>query len=190
MPKRIDFRLTEEEVQIVDEAIKHAPEAEVRQRAMAIKGLHLGHSAEVVAEMSGVQVVSVYNWHKRWLAEGIAGLKNRPKSGRPANTDQAYRDLLAEVIEQDPAELGYGFTFWTAGRLQAHMAKVTGMGLSANRFRDLLKRCGYVYRQPTHDLSDLQDPKAREAAQGLLDWLKKTPSSTKPSSFSLWTKRP
>jgi len=190
MPKRIDYRLTEEQAHIVDEAINHAPEPEVRQRAIAIKGLHLGHSAEAVAEMSGVQMVSVYNWHKRWLAEGIVGLKNRPKSGRPANTDQTYRDLLAEVIEQDPAELGYGFTFWTAGRLQAHMAKVTGMGLSANRFRVLLKRCGYVYRQPTHDLSDLQDPQARDAAQELLDWLKKTPFSTKPSSFSLWTKQP
>lgn len=190
MPKRIDFRLTEEQVRVLDEAINHAPEPEVRQRAMAIKALHLGQSAETVAEMSGVEIVSIYNWHKRWVAEGIVGLKNRPKSGRPANTDQAYRDLLGEVIEQDPGELGYGFTFWTAGRLQAHMEKITGKKLSANRFRVLLKRCGYVYRQPTHDLSDLQDPRAREAAQELLDWLKKTPSSTKPSSFSLWTKRP
>ena len=78
----------------------------------------------------------------------------------------------------------------TAGRLLTHMEKETGVRLSPNRFRALLKRCGYVYRQPTHDLSDLQDPKAKEAAQELLDWLKKTPSSTKPSSFSLWTKRP
>lgn len=190
MPKRIDYRLTDEQVQVVDEAINHASEPEVRQRAMAIKALHLGHSVETVAEMVGVQMVSIYNWHKRWVTGGIAGLKNRPKSGRPANTNEVYRDLLAEVIEHDPADLGYGFTFWTAGRLQAHMAKVTGVGLSANRFRALLKRCGYVYRHPTHDLSDLQDPKAHDAAQELLDWLKKTPFSTGPSSFSLWTKRP
>src|SRR5574342_308745 len=106
MPKRIDYRLTDEQERVLEEAIKHAPEPEVRQRAMAIKGLQLGHSAETIAEMSGVQVVSIYNWHRRWNAEGIAGLKNRPKSGRPANTDQAYRDLLSEVIEQDPAEWG------------------------------------------------------------------------------------
>lgn len=190
MPKRIDYQLTEEAVHSLDEAINHAPEPEVRQRAMALKLLHLGHATEEVAEMLAVDVGSIYNWRKRWLAEGISGLKNRPRSGRPPNAGQAYRDLLAEVIEQDPAELGYGFTFWTAGRLKAHLEKVTGVQLSANRFRALLKGCGYVYRQPTHDLSDLQDPQAREAAQELLDWLKKTPSSTKPSSFSLWTKRP
>jgi len=190
MAKRIDYRLTDEQVQIVDDAIKHAPESEVRQRAMAVKALHLGHSVQAVAEMMAVKLVSIYNWHKRWMAEGLAGLKNRPKSGRPAKTNQTYRDLLADVIEQDPTELDYGFTFWTAGRLKTHLEKVTGVRLSSNRFRALLKQCGYVYRQPTHDLSGLQDPAARDAAQALLEWLKKTPYSTKPSSFSLWTKRP
>ena len=190
MPKRIDYRLTEEAVQTLDEAINHAPEPEVRQRAMGLKLLHVGHTPEEVAQMLAVDQASIYNWRKRWLAKGIAGLKNRPRSGRPSNAGQAYRELLEKVIDQDPAELGYGFTFWTAGRLLTHMEKATGVRLSPNRFRALLKRCGYVYRNPTHDLSDLQDPKAKEAAQELLDWLKKTPSSTQPSSFSLWTKRP
>lgn len=190
MPKWIDYRLTDEEVKIMDDAIKHAPEPEVRQRAMALKLLHVGRSAQEVAEIMAVDLVSVYNWRKRWVGEGIEGLKNRPRSGRPSNANQAYRELLEKVIEQDPAELGYGFTFWTAGRLLTHLETVTGIRLSPNRFRALLKRCGYVYRQPTHDLSDLQDPTAREVAQELLDWLKKTPASTQPSSFSLWTKRP
>lgn len=189
MPKRIDYQLSDEEISIIDEAINHAREAEIRQRAMALKLLHLGHPAREVAEIIAVDLVSIYNWHKRWKAEGVAGLKNRPRSGRPSNADQAYVKVLERVIEQDPAELGYGFTFWTAGRLLTHLEKETGIHLSPNRFRALLKRCGYVYRQPTHDLSDLQDPAAREAAQELLDWLKKTPASTRPSSFSLWTKR-
>jgi transposase len=190
MPKRIDYELTEEQVKEIDEAIKPAPDPEVRQRAMAVKLLHVGHSAHEVAEMMAVRLASIYNWQKRWEEEGIRGLKNRPRSGRPMKADPAYCDLLEKVIEQDPAELGYGFSFWTAGRLLAHMEKVTEVHLSANRFRALLKRCGYVYRQPTHDLSALQDQTARETATELLDWLKKTPVSTKPSSFSLWTKQP
>jgi len=190
MAKHIDFQLIDEDVSLLDEAINHAREPEVRQRAMALKMLHLGRSARDVAEMMGIDLVTVYNWHKRWVAEGIGGLKNRPRSGRPSNATPAYRELLAQVIEQDPTDLGYGFTFWTAGRLLTHLEQETGIRLSPNRFRALLKRCGYVYRQPTHDLSDLQDQDAREAAQELLDWLKKTPVSTQPSSFSLWTKQP
>jgi len=190
MPKEIDYHLPDNELRELEEAMSHAKQPEIRKRAMALRLLHLGHSPRAVAEMMKVHIASIYHWRERWLTEGINGLANRPKSGRPANTNQAYRSVLAEVIEQDPAELGYGFTFWTAGRLLAHMQKVTGIRLSVSRFRVLLKGCGYVYRQPTHDLSDLQDPKAREAAAEWLDWLKKTPVSTKPSSLSLWTKRP
>jgi putative transposase len=190
MPKQKDYQLTDEEVQVVNEAINHAPEPEVRQRAIALKMLHLRHPAREVAEMMAVDMGSIYNWHKRWKAEGIKGLKDRPRSGRPGNADQAYIERLEQVIDQDPAELGYGFTFWTAERLLAHLEAETGIGLSPNRFRPLLKRCGYVYRQPTHDLSHLQDPAARDVAQELVDCLKKTPISRQPSSFSLWTKQP
>jgi putative transposase len=190
MPKRKNYQLTRKEAQAIDKAINHAPEAEVRQRAMGLKLLHLGHAAWEVAEMMAVDVVSIYNWHKRWEAEGLAGLANRPRSGRPSKADQGYVELLGRVIEQDPAELGYGFSFWTAGRLLRHLEKETGIGLSPNRFRALLKGCGYVYRQPTHDLSGLQDPLARKAAGELVDWLKKRPVSTRPSSCSLWTKPP
>jgi DNA-directed RNA polymerase specialized sigma24 family protein len=67
MPKRIDFQLTDEEVQRLDEAINHAPEPEVRQRAMGLKLLHLGHTPEEVAQMLAVDQASIYNWRKRWL---------------------------------------------------------------------------------------------------------------------------
>jgi len=67
--------------------------------------------------------------------------------------------------------------------------KQTGILLSYTRFRALLSKHDYVYRQPKHDLSDLQDDEAKAAAKELLDWLKKRPSQTTPSSSSLWTKQ-
>ena len=144
MPNRIDYQLTEEDVKILDEAINHAPEPEVRQRAVALKLLHAGHSAQAVAETMGVDLMNIYNWRNRWVAEGIDGLKNRRRSGRPAKATALYPELLEAVIEQGPAELGYGFTFWTAGRLLTHLEQVTGIRRSPNRFRALLKRCSYV----------------------------------------------
>jgi len=43
MGKRLQYRLTNEELGVLEEAINHAPEPEVRQRASAIRLLHLGH---------------------------------------------------------------------------------------------------------------------------------------------------
>ena len=100
-------------------------------------------------------------------------LANRPKSGRPRKADPNYVALLEETLEQDPQELGYGFTVWTADRLRFHLQTQTGKLLGATQFRALLKEHGFVYRRPKHDLTDLQDPQARAAAEAWLEEQKK-----------------
>jgi transposase len=116
-------------------------------------------------------------------------LANRAKSGRPSKADAHYVSALERALEANPRELGYAFSVWTINKLRKHLEKQTGIRLSYTRFRALLRRHEYVYRQPKHDLSDLQDAQAKAAAEDLLAWLKKRLSQTTPSSSSLWTKR-
>ena len=185
----INFKMNTEELGAIEHAIKYARQPEVRQRATALHLLHKGQRPEEVAQVMAVKPTTVYQWHHRWRAGGVTGLMNRAKGGRPRKATEAYCELLAEVLDKEPVELGYDFTIWTVDRLRAHLYEQTGINLSAGRFRALLKRQGYTYRRPKHDLTDLQNPVAREAAKEILEWLKKTPSPG-PSSFSLWTKQP
>jgi transposase len=173
----------------VEQAINHAAQPEVRQRAIAIRLLHLGHEPEAVAEMLAVAPSTIWNWHRRYRAEGLNGLANRAKSGRPAKADAHYRVEVERALDIDPRELGYAFSVWTINKLRKHLEKQTGILLSYTRFRALLSKHEYVYRQPKHDLSDLQDADAKAAAEDFLDWLKKSPSPSLPSSSSLWTKQ-
>lgn len=192
MSRRVNFQLNETELGEIEKAMNHSPLPEVRQRATAVRLLHLGHSTEAVAEMLAVAASSVWNWHRRWRRAGIDGLANAAKSGRPAKADAGYLALLEQTLDSEPSELGFGFALWTINRLRRYLAEQTGVLLSYTRFRALLSKHGYVYRQPKHDLSALQDLDAQTTATELLDWLKKTPSTptTGPSSSSLWTKRP
>jgi len=189
MSRRIDFTLTEDELAVVEQAMNHSPLPEVRQRATAIRLLHLGHKPGVVAEMVAVGASTVWTWHRRYRTDGLEGLANKPKSGRPAKADAAYVAELERTLDLDPRELGYAFSVWTINKLRKHLEKQTGILLSYTRFRALLSKHEYVYRQPKHDLSDLQDAEAKATAEDLLEWLKKSPSTTTPSSSSLWTKR-
>jgi transposase len=189
MSRRINFTLTTDELVAVETAMHHAPQVEVRQRATALRLLHLGHKPEAVAEMLAVASSTIWNWHRRYRADGVAGLANQPKSGRPAKADAAYVKVVATALETDPRELGYAFSVWTINKLRLHLAQITGIRLSYSRMRALLRKHGYVHRQPKHDLDELQDEQAKAAAKELLDWLKKSPSATTPSSSSLWTKR-
>jgi transposase len=189
MPKARDYHLNEKEYQSIETAIRHDKRPEVRQRSMAIRLLHLGHKPEQVAEMQAVSKPTIYGWIDRWRSGGVEGLANRPKSGRPLKADDEYSQVLLEVIEKEPGEFGYDFTIWTIDRLRAHLEKETGISLSESRFRALLKRKGYRYRRPKHDLGHLQDQEAKADAAEVLEGLKKRSSKT-ISSSSLWTKRP
>lgn len=187
MPKSLDFTLTEADLELISRAIKKDKRPEVRQRAMGLRLLHEGQSPKEVAHVMSVSEPTVYDWHHRWREGSLAGLANRPKSGRPRKADETYVGLLEKVIEQDPQELGYSFTIWTVTRLRLHLEKETGIRLGATQFKALLKENDFVYRRPKHDLTELQDAQAREAAEAWLEALKKEPRPAR-STFSLWTK--
>jgi transposase len=189
MPKVLNFTQTESELEIIALAVKSDKRPEVRQRAMGVRLLHEGQSPKEVAKIMAVSQPTVYDWHHRWQANGLEGLANRPKSGRPRKADNSYVELLKKIIEQDPQELGYTFTIWTAGRLRLHLEVATGKLLGPTQFRALLKENDFVYRRPKHDLTDLQDPQARETAEEWLEELKKALKQER-STYSLWTKAP
>ncbi len=156
----------------------------VRQRATAIHLLYLGHrSTEVlylghrsteVAEVRAVSLVTIYKWwHRRWQSNRLEGLVNRARSGRPAKADADTIALLEQTLDVSPLELGFDFPIWKINRLRQHRAEKNGILLSYSRFRALLTSLDYVYRQPKHDLTHLQDSEALERGRELLTWLKK-----------------
>jgi transposase len=187
MPKKLSFQLTEEGLRAIAEAIKHDKRPEVRQRAMGLRLLHEGKAPKAVAEFLSVSQPTVYDWHHRWQHQGVAGLANRPKSGSPVKANQEYVELLEQVVEQDPQEVGYAFRIWTSERLRLHLKAKTGIELKPTQFRALLKDNDFVYRRPKHDLTNLQDANARQAAEEWLTELKKVPKRAR-SIYSLWTK--
>jgi putative transposase len=183
--------LTNEQLAEIEQAINYSIHAEVRQRAIAIRLLHLGHKPDQVAQMVAITANTIWTWHRRYRKDGLTGLEDKPKPGRKTKANSDYVRLLDETLKIDPQQLGLPFTIWTINKLRLYLHQQTGILLSYTRFRALLSKHQYVWRQPKHDLSALQDPQAQAMAEQVLDWLKKTPTSvpSRPSSFSSWTKR-
>jgi transposase len=127
MPKQVNYTLNPDELEIIETTPNHDARPEVRQRATAIRLLHLGHLPDAVAEMLAVTAGSVYNWHRRWKRAGLEGLANEPKSGRPSKANDAYIRLLEETLDKDLAGLGLDFVVWTINRLRLYLAKQTGI---------------------------------------------------------------
>ena len=189
MPKKIDYTLTTESLTIIEQAIKNHDDLRVRQRATIIRMLHLGQKPQEIAALLSIQPSKVYYWHKRWREEGIEGLADRPRSGRPKAADAQYRQRLAQVMEQDPHDLGYAFTVWDSKRLIAHLEQETGVRVTERTFLNILAEEAYVYRRPKHTLDPLQDKVVKARAEATLEMLKKKLNEPK-ANYSLWTKRP
>jgi transposase len=83
MSRRIDYQLSNEQLGELEEAINTSPSPEVRQRAIAIRLLHLGQSPAQVAQAVMVTSNTIYAWHKRWREHGIDGLRDGQRTGRP-----------------------------------------------------------------------------------------------------------
>jgi len=189
MPKKLNYDLNEEDLQTIKQAIQYEKDRRVVKRVTGLRLLHEGHSAKEVADILQVTDVTVYSWHHRWQENGIEGLHDAPRSGRPAKADEAYRRAIDETLASDPADHNYDFAIWTLDRLREHLALKTGTVLSYNRLWEVMNEMGYAYRRPTQDLSHAQDAEAHEQAKALLDELKKG-AKTPILNSSLWTKRP
>ena len=189
MPRKTDRTLNDEQLKTLEQAISESHDVRVVKRATAIRLLHLGHKPDEVAKLLVVSLATINNWHRDWKAEGLAGLQDKPKSGRPRKADAEYCQMLEEALDNEPTEYGYDFAIWTLDRLREHLEKQTGKRLSRERFRALMTNLGYVYRRPKRDLSRLRDQDAHAQAEALLEELKKGQGTTILSS-SLWTKRP
>jgi len=126
MSRRIEYRLNDEQLSQIEQAINGSPYLKVRQRAIAVRMLHRGQKPEQVAEVMMVTSAKVYAWHKRWREAGLSGLQNQPCSGRLARADADYPQKLAQALEADPRQLGLLFsllfTIWTINRLRLYLS--------------------------------------------------------------------
>lgn len=148
MDMRTKYQLNPKEFAEIEKAIRQDKRAEVRQRATVIRLFHLGQKPATVAEQQMVSVPTVYNWHKLWRENGVAGLTNKVRPGRKPKATEEYCLKLEEMLSKEPSEYGYRFAIWTADRLRTHLKQETGIQLSEGRFRALLKKKGYRYRRP------------------------------------------
>ena len=100
--------------------------------------LKAGEIAQLVRESER----TVQRWLNRYQAEGIEGLFDAPRSGKPGKVTQLYRGKLLEIVRQRPRALGLDFSLWTLERLADFMAQETGLRISAESVREQLKGGG------------------------------------------------
>ena len=76
------------------------------QRAQVVLMASLGLSSPVIGEAVGLNRNQVDVWRRRYASEGLAGLRDRPRPGRPRVYGPAERLALVKTITSRPREPG------------------------------------------------------------------------------------
>jgi transposase len=110
-------------------------------------------TAAAIAAIVRSSEETVRRWLKRWMAEGIEGLKDRPGGGAPTKITREYEEQLLACVRLRPRSLGQPYSMWTLQRLADYMAEQTGIRASDETARQVLARGEIVLSRPQHTIS-------------------------------------
>jgi len=145
---------TAEELEALETLYRTTRDVRLRTRTqIVLLATEQRMTAPAIAKIVREDDQTVRNWLKRYLAEGIEGLKDRPMPGAPPKVTKEYAEQLLAVVRRRPRSLEQPYSMWTLQRLADYMAEQTGIRVSDETVRKLLKEGEIVLSRPQHKIS-------------------------------------
>ena len=143
-----------EQLQALEELYRTTKDVRLRTRAqMMLLAAEKGLTAPAIAAIVRDDEQTVRRWMKRYVAEGIEGLKDAPKPGNPGKVTAVYEERLLNAVRRRPRSLDLPFSLWTLQRLADYLAEVTGIRVDAETVRLHLVKHEIVLSRPQHKIS-------------------------------------
>ena len=131
-------QLTEEQQRIVNEERVAHPNLRVREKMLVLWLLHCGTTREKTAEIVGIGRATVQRYVAAFRAGGLDGLR-RWNPRRPSSEMAAYRDVIRESFEQQPAR--------TVAEACDRIFRLTGLRRGPSQVRKFLKDMGLKFQR-------------------------------------------
>ena len=120
-----------EEVRItLEEMYRNHPTFRCRQRAHAILLSVRGFTIPQLWSILDVRRDAISDWIDRWEEEGLLGLYDRPRAGRPRIYTEVEVNLLKTLVDEEPRQLK---------KAQAQLKDMTQKTASTSTLKRLLK---------------------------------------------------
>jgi transposase len=154
------FRLiptSPEQVTEVRDLYHSTKDVRIRTRAQIILLAFDGKSPPAIAKIVDLDPESVRRHMKRYRDEGISGLADRERKGRPRLATPEYVELALATVRRRPRALGLTFSVWTLDRLLDYLEEKTQIRVSDETLRTHLRANGVSFSRPQHKVSSPDD---------------------------------
>lgn len=176
MPECLLLRpLTEEEIRDL-RTVAHGQkvEARLRDRARICWLSHNGHRVREIVALMGLDDKTVRGWIRRFNTQGLAGLTDAPRRGRPPTYTPEEIGTVVATSLTPPGDLDLPFGSWTLDRLVAYLHEVHGIAIKRSRIGEILQAEGLRWRTQETWFGERVDPAFAEKRG------RSSPSTTRP----------
>ena len=137
-----------------------APRVALRLQALLLSVA--GHTPPQIAELLQVHRSRVHAWICRWNAQGLEGIKEGYRSGRPCELTEAQRQQFHDLVDSGPIAYGLNTGVWTSPILADVLQEEFGVAYHPGHVRKLLHRLGCSVQRPTTRLGQADPAKQNQ----------------------------
>ena len=160
MGKRLQIEAHSAQERAAVERIAHSRTAQARQveRAKVVLAALAGEQVGAIAQRFQLSLATVYLWLHRFETQGLAGLADKPRGGRPPTYTREQVGTIIATALSDPQTLGQVYSSWTLDRLAAYLADHAGITMKRSRLDELLLAEGLRWRKQESWFGERLDP--------------------------------
>ena len=140
----------------------------IGERAYMVLLSSEGHSPPVIAKRMGRNSHTVRLWLGRYLSDGLAGLRNHAKPGRPGVKASILEASLESLLNQSPQELGYQEAGWQINLLCDWFQQNKSLSVCHRTVSSALTKTGYVHKRISKSMPN-HAPSAEEKHQKIAE---------------------
>ena len=160
--KKVKISDAETVILILQDEIRRSYEARYDHRLHAILMVAQDMSCRKVAQLLGDSPRTVAYWVKRFEAEGLSGLADADRSGRPSRLDEQQIQLIEAALRSHPSQYGLAGNLWDGKLLSHFIDQHFGVELGVRQCQRLFRRLGFRLRKP-RPLIAKADPERQQA---------------------------
>ena len=132
----------------LQDEIRRSRDSRYDHRLHAVLLVAQGMSCPQVGRLLGDAPRTVEYWVHRFEEEGLSGLVDLERSGRPSRlNDEQYREI-GEVLRQSPLDVGLDTNLWDGKTLSKFIESRYGISLGVRQCQRLFRQLGFRLRKP------------------------------------------
>lgn len=146
----------------LQDEIRRSQESRYDHRLHGVLLVAQGMTCPEVARLLGDAPRTVERWVHNFEQDGLAGLTEGERAGRPTRLNEGQLQAVQRVLRKPPSAAGLAGNLWDGKTFSAYLNRQYGIRLGVRQCQRLFRRFGFRLRKP-RGLVAKADPELQQA---------------------------